>query len=71
LNILAYITLLLFPAVSVILFLLWKPQTAVFWTYLLGWLYSPLIEIYFPGITDYGKIKANNLIILPCETTQS
>lgn len=65
-NILGYIALLLYPAVSVILFLLWKPQTAVFWTYLLGWLYLPLIEIDLPGIPNYGKFTASNLFILPC-----
>jgi hypothetical protein len=65
LNIFAYAALLLYPAVSVILFLLWKPQTAVFWTYLLGWLYLPLIEIDFPGVPNYGKFTASNLFILP------
>ncbi|MCY2978703.1 MAG: hypothetical protein NTU79_08585 [Planctomycetota bacterium] len=64
-NIFAYAALLLYPAVSVILFLLWKPQTAVFWTYLLGWLYLPLVEINFPGVPNYGKSTASNLFILP------
>ena len=65
-NILIYFALLLYPAVSVILFLFWKPQTAVFWTYLLSWLYLPLVEIDFPGVPNYGKFSASNLIILPC-----
>lgn len=65
-NLFAYAALLLYPVFSLSLFLLWKPQTAVFWTYLIGWLYLPLIEIDLPGIPNYGKFTASNLVILPC-----
>lgn len=63
---LAVTSLALFPVFVVGLFFIFPPGRAVFTSYLTAWLYLPLITIEIPGLPDYGKFSAVNIVILPC-----
>lgn len=62
----ASLALFLYPVFVVGLFIALPPRRAIFIAYLVGWMYLPLFVINLPGLPDYGKTTATNLIVLPC-----
>jgi hypothetical protein len=65
-NSLALLALAAYPVFMIGLFLTLRPSRAVFISYLIAWLYLPLITIDIPGLPNYGKFSACNIVVLPC-----
>ncbi len=65
-SIIASFALFGYPFLVVLFFSFMRPRDAVIWSYLIGWLYLPLLSLDIPGLPNYGKFTASNVAVLPC-----
>ena len=65
-NIFAVTILFAWPIFVLLLHLVLKPERAAILSFLLGWLYLPVIILDVPGLPPYGKFTATSIGVLPC-----